>query len=106
MRHAALVSKIRPLSPCPDAARCALPTQEFTAHDMPLDAIAWIIIAVAVFGVIVRPFGSPEYLGAGGGAILLVLIGVVPPGAAAGAVGKGTDVYLFLIGMMVLSEVA
>jgi arsenical pump membrane protein len=73
---------------------------------MPLDIIAWLIIAVAVFGVITRPFGTPEFWWAVGGAALLVAIGVVPPGPAAGAVGKGTDVYLFLVGMMLLSEVA
>jgi arsenical pump membrane protein len=73
---------------------------------MPIEIIAWVVIAVAVFGVISRPFGAPEYVWAVGGAVLLVVIGVVPAGPAAGAVGKGTDVYLFLVGMMLLSEVA
>ncbi|MGN6101263.1 MAG: SLC13 family permease, partial [Devosia sp.] len=68
--------------------------------------LAWGTTAVAVFGVIVRPFGWPEYVWAAAGALLVMLIGAVPPDAALAAVGKGTDVYLFLIGMMLLSEVA
>jgi len=73
---------------------------------MTVNVIAWAIIAIAVFGVITRPFRSPEYLWAAAGALLLLTIGVVPVGPLLGAVGKGTDVYLFLIGMMLLSEVA
>jgi arsenical pump membrane protein len=66
----------------------------------------WVIIALAVFGVIVRPFRWPEYVWAVAGAVLVVLTGAVPLDAAFGAAAKGTDVYLFLIGMMLLSEVA
>ena len=40
------------------------------------------------------------------GAVALVALGLVPVADAAQAVGKGFDVYLFLIGMMLLSEVA
>lgn len=39
------------------------------------------------------------------GAVLLVVLGLLPLDAALNAVGKGTDVYLFLIGMMLLAEV-
>ena len=73
---------------------------------MPLNLIAWLVTVVAVFGVIVRPLGSREYPWAIGGALLVVLIGAVPPAAALAAVWRGADVYLFLIGMMLLSEVA
>ena len=68
--------------------------------------VTWVISALAVFGVIVRPFRWPEYVWAIAGALLLVLIGAVPFTAALGAAAKGADVYLFLIGMMLLSEVA
>ena len=37
---------------------------------------------------------------------MLLALGLMPVGVALGAVGKGTDVYLFLIGMMALSETA
>ncbi|MCP3736503.1 SLC13 family permease [Sphingomonas sp. RP10(2022)] len=64
------------------------------------------ICAVATAGVIVRPFRWPEAIWAVAGAALLLLTGVIAPGAAWGAVLKGADVYLFLIGMMLLSEAA
>ncbi|SAL86848.1 arsenical pump membrane protein [Caballeronia terrestris] len=46
----------------------------------------------------------PEAIWAVAGALLLVALGLVPVNLAWQAVGKGTDVYLFLIGMMLLSE--
>ena len=67
---------------------------------------SWAIAAAAAAGVIVRPFKWPEAVWACGGALLLVLLGLLPVTEALAAVGKGHDVYLFLIGMMLLSEVA
>ena len=66
----------------------------------------WTIAACAVAGVIVRPFSWPEFVWAGGGGVLLVLLGLLPPAGALAGVGRGTDVYLFLVGMMLLSELA
>jgi arsenical pump membrane protein len=66
----------------------------------------WSISALAVLGVIVRPGNLPEALWATLGAVALVLLSLISPPAAAAAVLKGTDVYLFLVGMMVLAEVA
>ena len=66
----------------------------------------WGISALAIAGVIVRPFGWPEAVWAVAGALLLVAAGLLPAGDALAGVGKGTDVYLFLTGMMLLSEVA
>jgi arsenical pump membrane protein len=48
----------------------------------------------------------PEYLWAVLGAAALVALGFLPWRDALSAAAKGTDVYLFLIGMMLLSEVA
>ena len=73
---------------------------------MTLSVVTWFIAAIAVLGVITRPFRWPEYIWAIAGAVLVVAIGAVPIPAALGAAAKGTDVYLFLIGMMLLSEVA
>jgi arsenical pump membrane protein len=56
--------------------------------------------------VIVRPFRWPEAIWACGGAGLIVAFGLISPVVALGAVDKGLDVYLFLTGMMLLSEVA
>jgi len=67
---------------------------------------SWTIAAAATAGVIVRPFKLPEAVWAVAGAVLLVLLGLMPYREALMAVGKGTDVYLFLVGMMLLSEIA
>jgi len=66
----------------------------------------WAISAAVITGVIVRPWKLPEALWAVLGAAVLVLFSLIPLHAAWTAVGKGTDVYLFLTGMMLLSELA
>ncbi|WP_445657149.1 arsenic transporter [Achromobacter sp. NCFB-sbj8-Ac1-l] len=66
----------------------------------------WAISALAIVGILLRPWNLPEYVWAGGAALLVTATGLVPWQAALGAVGKGLDVYLFLIGMMVLAELA
>lgn len=70
------------------------------------NAFIWSIAGLATLGVIVRPFRMPEYLWAVLGAAALVALGFLPWRDALSAAAKGTDVYLFLIGMMLLSEVA
>src|ERR1700730_12832424 len=64
------------------------------------------IAAVAALGVIARPWNVPEFVWAIAGAAMLVMLNLLPWQEAVAAVGRGTDVYLFLIGMMLLSEVA
>jgi len=66
----------------------------------------WSIAALTVSGVVVRPWRVPEWAWALIGAGVLVLSGLLPWRDAALAVGKGLDVYLFLAGMMLLSELA
>lgn len=66
----------------------------------------WAIAAITTAAVIVRPFRLPEALWAGAGAALLLLTGLLPLPQGLAAVAKGLDVYLFLIGMMLLSEIA
>ncbi len=61
---------------------------------------------MATLGVITRPLRVPEYVWAVLGAAALVAFGLLPWRDALAAAGKGTDVYLFLIGMMLLAEVA
>ena len=67
--------------------------------------LTWTIVLCAVIGVVTRPFKWPEAVWAVAGAALLVAFGLLPADAALHAIGKGTDVYLFLLGMMLLSEV-
>ena len=66
----------------------------------------WSIAGLATAGVITRPFSWPEFVWAIAGAVLLVLLGLLSPGEAWSGVARGTDVYLFLTGMMLLSELA
>jgi arsenical pump membrane protein len=73
----------------------------------PWSAVAvWLISLVSIALVLIRPKGLPEAVWATLGASLLVLCGLVPLADAVRALGKGTDVYLFLAGMMIMSELA
>lgn len=69
-------------------------------------AATWGIAAFATGGVILRPWGLPEAIWAVMGAAALVLLALLPWQAALAAVAKGAGVYLFLIGMMLLAELA
>lgn len=69
-----------------------------------MNALIWGIVGLAAAGVIARPFRWPEAVWALGGALLLLLLGLIPAAAAWRGVLKGLDVYLFLAGMMLLSE--
>jgi arsenical pump membrane protein len=68
--------------------------------------VIWVIAALAICGVIFRPWRVPEFVWAMSAALLLTALGFIPWHKALGAVGKGLDVYLFLIGMMLLAELA
>jgi arsenical pump membrane protein len=65
-----------------------------------------LIVAVSIMLMLIRPRAIPEVYWIGGGAILLIVLRLVPLKLAGQAVAEGTDVYLFLIGMMLLSELA
>ncbi|MGE7206919.1 arsenic transporter [Sphingomonas sp. NPDC019816] len=70
------------------------------------EGATWAIAGLATAGVIARPLRWPEWIWAVTGAGVLILFGLMPLGQAGRAVAKGLDVYLFLIGMMLLSETA
>jgi arsenical pump membrane protein len=72
----------------------------------PAHLATWSIAALAILGVIVRPWKFPEALWAVLGAGLLLASGLIQISDAGKAVLKGTDVYLFLVGMMLLAELA
>jgi arsenical pump membrane protein len=65
-----------------------------------------VIVALSILLMLVRPRGIAEVYWVGGGALLLVLFRLIPLRLAGHAIAEGTDVYLFLIGMMLLSELA
>jgi len=56
--------------------------------------------------MLLRPFRLPEVVPVGAGAILLCALRLIPINLAGHAVAEGLDVYLFLTGMMLLSELA
>lgn len=64
------------------------------------------IVAVSILLMLIRPRNIPEVYWVGGGAVLLVALRLIPLKLAGKAVAEGSDVYLFLIGMMLLSELA
>lgn len=68
--------------------------------------LAWGLVALTTAGVIFRPFRLPEAIWALAGATALVLLGLLPIADALSGMAKGIDVYLFLIGMMLIAELA
>ncbi len=72
----------------------------------PTHVATWLIAALVILGVIVRPWKLPEALWAVLGAALLVLTQLISLPDAWAAIHKGTDVYLFLTGMMLLAELS
>jgi len=65
-----------------------------------------IISVLSVAGVIIRPFKLPEAIWAATGAALLIILRQISPADAFAGFLRGTDVYLFLTGMMLLAETA
>jgi arsenical pump membrane protein len=65
-----------------------------------------LVVVASIVLMLVRPRGIAEVYWIGGGALLLVVLRLVPLGLAGRAIAAGTDVYLFLTGMMLLSELA
>lgn len=66
----------------------------------------WLLAALTVAGVLIRPFDWPEAIWAVLGALAMVLTHQLSPADAGAGIHQGLDVYLFLTGMMLLSELA
>ena len=65
-----------------------------------------VIVGISILLMLIRPRGIAEVYWIGAGALLLIALRLIPLKLAGRAVAEGSDVYLFLIGMMLLSEVA
>ncbi len=65
-----------------------------------------LIVVLSITLMLLRPCGIAEVYWVGAGAIALVLFRLIPLRLAGSAIAEGLDVYLFLIGMMLLSELA
>lgn len=70
------------------------------------EILTWLISLASIALVLIRPKGWPEAIWAVAGASLLTVLRLVSLHGAASAVAKGSDVYLFLTGMMMISELA
>ena len=64
------------------------------------------IVGVSILLMLIRPRNIPEVYWVGGGVVLLILMRLVSWQLAVRAAGKALDVCFFLIGMMLLSELA
>lgn len=74
---------------------------------MPTSTILiWVISALSIALVILRPFRVPEFVWAASGAVLLMILRLITLPEGLAGVTKGLDVYLFLTGMMLLAETA
>jgi len=69
-------------------------------------ALIWTISALSIAFMLLRPFKLPEVVWVGAGALLLCALKLIPIKLAGNAITEGLDVYLFLTGMMLLSELA
>jgi arsenical pump membrane protein len=69
-------------------------------------AFIWILSLSSILLMLLRPRGIAEAWWIGTGALLLVLTRLLPIAGAVHAIREGLDVYLFLIGMMLLAETA
>lgn len=56
--------------------------------------------------MLLRPFRLPEVYWVSAGAVLLCILRLIPLKLAGNAIAEGLDVYFFLTGMMLLSELA
>src|ERR1700677_80557 len=65
-----------------------------------------LIVGISIVLMLIRPRNIPEVYWIAGGVLLLVVLRLVPLQLAGRAVVKALDVCFFLIGMMLLSELA
>jgi arsenical pump membrane protein len=69
-------------------------------------ALLWIVAGATILLILAGPRIGSEAVWACSGALLLVILRLISPRDAIAAVGRGTGVYLFLTGMMILAELA
>ena len=65
-----------------------------------------LIVALSILLMLIRPRDIAEVYWVGGGALLLLILRLIPLRLAGKAAAEGSDVYFFLVGMMLLSELA
>ena len=65
-----------------------------------------LIVGISILLMLIRPRNTPEVYWVGGGVILLLTLRLISLQLAGRAAAKAVDICLFLIGMMLLSELA
>lgn len=68
--------------------------------------LIWIISLAGILCMLLRPWGIREAVWISGAALLLIVARLIPLPLAEHAAGKGSNVYFFLAGMMLLAELA
>jgi arsenical pump membrane protein len=68
--------------------------------------LLWLIVGISIVLMLIRPRNIQEVYWIAGGVLLLLVFRLVPLSLAGRAAAKALDVCLFLIGMMLLSELA
>jgi arsenical pump membrane protein len=69
-------------------------------------ALLILIVVLGILLMLIRPRNFPEVYWIGGAVLLLLVFRLIPLRLAGRAAFRGMDVYLFLAGMMLLSELA
>jgi arsenical pump membrane protein len=72
----------------------------------PAHVAIWIISALSIALMLIHPRDLPEAWWIGIGATSLVIFRLIPLHLAAHAIAEGSDVYLFLAGMMLLAQLS
>ncbi|MDW5266308.1 MULTISPECIES: SLC13 family permease [Acidobacteriaceae] len=72
----------------------------------PAHVAIWIISAISIALMLLHPRDLPEAWWIGTGAAALVIFRLIPLHLAVHAIAEGSDVYLFLAGMMLLAQLA
>jgi len=70
------------------------------------DLVTILIVATSILLMLVRPRNIPEVYWIGGGVFLLLILRLISLPLAGHATAKALDVCLFLVGMMLVSELA
>lgn len=74
---------------------------------MPASHLAiWAVFAVSIALMLLHPRNIPEVWWVSAGAVLMVGLRLISPRSAVLAISKGSDVYLFLAGMILLAQLA
>jgi len=70
------------------------------------DLLAVLVFGITIAAVLTRPRGLPEWMSCVAGALLVLVLRIVSPGAAADALLSQWDVLLFFVGLLLVSWAA